>query len=732
MRLLPFLIWLAAQALAQFPLSLTVEETAGRPRRNVVVSQGIPVDPIDPELVKGLALQTANGDLVPAILEADGQSPDARVRWLRVEALLNLGPNERKPLRIVRAPNAVAPLRITREQGGIQIANSTVAARFSGKANIELSLNGEPVLNGPLSVQLYPDARSLINAGGKTTVLSPFEPAGFEVLQPSPHRATVVLRGRSPKQKAYNSRPGNNEAILGFDFELRFHFSALSPTLSFDWRIVNQTGYKAWLERFALGLPLAESESIVAQEGSAGRSGRWLQLPRFGITAPFVLDLGEGAGLEHKSNYLYLGGLNMPQDGVIGGAIPQVHRLFHNGMARTFSGNLCAGECAAQNLDLPHFLLPAAHYSRLGLLPEAGDLPQSGEFAAAIARSAQWLLDNQWRGTLWWGEWWREWDSTRSQGAEEASNAQSLLAPLYHYFRTGDRRFLDAAERSAWFVYDVQHTRRRNGFGPMLHTRRHLLDELDWIHPRYQRIAGPLLASHVFLASRERDDLIQTLKSFTDKIQGPDGTPYNWDERANQREASETGVDTSNMIEALIAAWLETGDSTFLDRARGYARWTVRKWQTRTDDKFWNWNLTRYVQSGMLAICRAAAKYPGRIPEAELFRRTAIEIGVHTIKHPELAKVEGTIAGGELHYVFYHAWLGSELSRLANDNTLLKPLLAKVREQMARQAQDGSFPMSMGSLWSQYPNTVVSYYDPKSVVAYVPVLAARLAALAGH
>jgi len=670
---------------------------------------------------------------VPAIIEADGQTPDGRVRWLRVQARLDLNANQRLPLRIVQGNGfPLTPLHVIREDKTILISGAGFRARFDGRSNVRLTFGDQPVLDGPVAVQLYPDARSLINAGGKTTVLAPFEPAGIELIQQSPYRATVVLRGRCPKQKPYNSRPGDNDPKLGFDVEVRFHFSALSDIIDFDWRAVNQTGYKAWLERYVLLLPVPRDSVIMASERMEGAPSRWLQFRGFGVTAPFAQDLGEGGGMHLAAGILAHGGLRMPQDGVIGGAVPSVHRLFHDGMTRTFSGKLCPGECAAQSVDVPHVVLPPEYYSRLGLLPEAGDPPNTGEFATAIARSAQWLLDKQWRGTLWWGEWWREWDVTRGQGAEEASNSQSLLAPLYHYFRTGDRRFLDASERAAWFVYDVQQTRRKAGFGPMLHTRRHLLDELDWIHPRYQRVAGPLLASHLLLANRERGDIIATIRNFTVNIQSDDGTPYNWNDKANRRDDTETGVDTANMIEALTAAWRETGDSFFLDRARGYARWTVKKWKTRTDDKFWNWNLTRYVLTGMLAICRAAEEHPGAIPERDSFRQTAIEIGRHTITHPELATVEGTIAGGELHYVFYHAWLGSEVSRLAGDDSLLKPLLEKVREQMARQALDGSFPMEMGSLWSQYPHTVISYYDPKSVVAYIPVLSARLAALSAR
>ncbi len=724
----------AALAAAQVSIDLVAEETAGVRRRGVVVSQGVPAEPMPADAVGNLRLRTAAGAEVPALIEADGQAPAGKVRWLRVAARLDLAPNQRLPLRLETGPRApAAPLSVRREGETIEVTGPRLRLRIAPPARVSLWFDDQPVLDGPLRVELFPDARSIINAGGRTTVLSPFEPGAYDLDQPTPHRATVRLRGRCPKQKPYNYQPGNNDPTLGFDVEVRFHLSALTGAVDFDWRAVNQTGYKSWLERYALVLPLATGLRQTGSERTAGGPSRWLQLQRgefrVGVTAPFAQDLGEGGGVALEGGVLAHGGLRMPPDGGFGGLVPEIRRVFYEGTTRTFAGTLCPGECAPAEVDRPHFVLSPEWYSRLGLLPEAGDRPLAREFARPVARSAQWLLDRQWRGTLWWGEWWREWDATRAQGAEEASNGQSLLAPLYHYFRTGDRRFLDAASRAAWFVYDVQQTRRRSGFGPMLHTRRHLLDELDWIHPRYQRMAGPLLASRVLLAGREREELAATLRHFVTQIQAEDGTPYNWDERANRRAASETGVDTANIIESLVAAWRETGDPFFLDRARGYARWTVQKWRTRQDDTFWNWNLTRYVLTGLLAICREAERDPSRIPERESFRQAAIEIGRHTLTHPELAAVAGTIAGGELHYVFYHAWLGAEVSRLAGDPTLLKPLLGKVREQMARQALDGSFPMEMGSLWSQYPHTVVSYYDPKSVVAYIPVLEARLAAL---
>ncbi len=73
------------------------------------------------------------------------------------------------------------------------------------------------------------------------------------------------------------------------------------------------------------------------------------------------------------------------------------------------------------------------------------------------------------------------------------------------------------------------------------------------------------------------------------------------------------------------------------------------------------------------------------------------------------------------------------MSRLANDPSMLQPLLKIMRSQVVRQDATGAFPMDVGSLWSQYPTRIISSYDAKSVVEYLPVLASRLEATGqGH
>ena len=71
-----------------------------------------------------------------------------------------------------------------------------------------------------------------------------------------------------------------------------------------------------------------------------------------------------------------------------------------------------------------------------------------------------------------------------------------------------------------------------------------------------------------------------------------------------------------------------------------------------------------------------------------------------------------------------------DLNRVAkivpDGDELTKLLLTAVRREMARQTPDGQFPMDKG-VAAGMKTSWVSYYDPKSAVAFVPVLTAHLA-----
>lgn len=727
-----WMLFFASAAAAQVHIvDFGIQEDSGIRRHGMLFQQGVPVS-LSPDEVAHLAVMDERGQPVPAAIEIDGKDPAGKVRWLRVALRADLEPWETRRYQLVdgAGPAHIEPLRVV-ESPAITVTGPGYTAIFRNPADMEIREGDSVLFSGAVRCQIYPDARSIINAGGKTTVLSGFFPKGWRIEKPSPYRTVVTLTARYPKQASYSSGPGQVDPNYGYDVDVRFEFSALAPVIRFDWRLINRAGYKSWLERYALLLPLARPTAVEESDfRPQGTGGSWINLKTaavsFGVSAPFARNLGAGTGVQVEPDGLAIGGIALPPDGSLAGATPEIHRLFHYGMSRTFGGVITMNADARAGFPLD-FKLPAQYYSDLNVLPEEGDKVTPGEFAGAIERSARWLLATQWTGTLWAGEWWREWDVVRRQGTEETSNANQELAPLYHYFRTGDTRFLNSAALSAWYVYDIQHDKKQTGFGPMLHTRRHLLDELNWIHPRYQRASGAILASHVLLADRERNELIATVRHFSEQIQDPDGTPHDWDEGKQQR-GRETGVDTTNFVAALISAWIETGDNFFLDRARGYTRWSLKKWRNRTDNSKWNWNLTRYIETGLLAICEAARQYPGSVPEEKDFLAGLIDMSRYTLGHPQSAFVPGTLGEGGLHYIFYHASLDARVSRLAHDPTMLQPLLKIVRSQVIRQDSSGAFPMDVGSLWSQYPTQIISSYDAESVAACFPVLAARLAA----
>lgn len=699
----------------------SVAERAGITRRGFLLRQGIPVRPMSDAETAGLCLAGEDGRCVPALVAPEGRDEKRRVTWLRIEAPVDVPAWRavRLALKRTSAPPPPPALRKNASPGAVRLTSPHYSIEFRDPDRVVLTAGGQTLLDGSLGFQLYSDVHSIIGGGGATTILTPFRASGFTVREEAPGSAVVVFRGRVPKQKAYSYVKGEIDPARGFDCEARFFLNSLSRTIRFQWRITNQSGWKSWLERYALVLPVARTLRVTANEAGVRQNlGSWVVLEdgaaRLAVTAPFVPDLGDGAGMRIENGSLLHGGLDMPIDGAITGQAPQVHRQFHYGMSRTFDGALLVDGGSAEargEIEPLDLALPAVWYSKTGALPERGDALDFGEFSGQIARAAEWLLANQWRGTLWWGEWWREFDFTRRQGAEEASNGNSALAPLYHYYRSGDGRFLQCARRAAYYTYDVQFNRARSGPGPFLHARRHLIDELDWVHPRYQRLPGAILASHTLLAGIEREELIEALRGYTDRLMDETGRTLDWDKRAN-KPGRPAGVDTSNIMEALVACWRETADPSFLEKARRMSRWTMAQWRERKSDTSWNWNLSQYVLRGLVAVAHATG-------DREV-ANTCIEISRNVLAN----------AGeGELHFAFYNAWLAAELNRSFGADLPLTIMLGVVRRSLDRMGADGSFPVATPEAWAPYPSIRSSYYDSKTFVSYVPVLTARLAAV---
>ncbi|MGB9606330.1 MAG: hypothetical protein ACPL88_10700, partial [Bryobacteraceae bacterium] len=423
-------------------------------------------------------------------------------------------------------------LDLQEDSNAIRVRTPHYQLELYRPGRLRLVANGRQLLNGNWSVELVGDARAILWG----LYLREFVPDSIAIEDRSDYRATLLLKGRYTKN--YRKQPTVQEPGRRFECQLRLHVNALWPHIRFHWRLTNLTGSKTWLQRYALRLPLgADGGGLLA-------------------AAHFLEELGPGAGVARSADawYLLVGGLDMPHDGeLMAGPAPRVWRLFHEGMSRTFEGTLITNgseEEAREQAGPLDLVLPAQYYSDVGALPEEGDPLTFGEWQKTVERSAEWLLRNQWLGTLWWGEWYREWDETRRMGVQDTANGNSSLAPLYHYWRTGDGRFLVCARRAAQFTYDVQITRTERPPGWMFHTRRNLFDELGWIHPRYQRAKGALVTSHVILYPWARREVIETIRNFYRRIFDEQGVPRGWDERRQSRSQDPDGVDKCSIRRA--------------------------------------------------------------------------------------------------------------------------------------------------------------------------------------
>jgi len=694
-------VWLWGGAVSSNIEGFIVERD-GIARKASLLEQGIPIKPLPPEQARRLRLAGAPGFVEPESCDENGN-----VNWLRVVALATLPPRGRQPVRIEIGESTAPRIKLAASEGGVAIETPHYRLRLRQPGRIELEAGNRKLLDGDWSVELIGDARAIIWG----LHLREFVPDAIEIEQQSQHHAVLLLKGRYTKN--WRKQPRVEEPGRRFDCELRLHVNALSPNIRFAWRITNLTGTKTWLERYALKLPLGPD------------AGRLI------VTANFLDDLGQGGGVRRSDDgkWMLHGGLDMPQDGsLLAGPAPDIHRLFYMGMSRTFEGAIIttgSAQDAAEELAPVDLVLPAQYYSDVKALPEEGDRLPFGEWKTEVSRSAEWLLRHQWRGTLWWGEWYREWDESRNMAVEEASNGNSSLAPLYHYWRTGDGRFLRCAKRAAQYTYDIQLSKSEEQQGRMYHTRRHLFDELDWSQPRYQRAKGGIVTSHVILYPFARREIIQTIRSYHEHMFDEKGIPHSWDPRARKPVAQPDGVDTSNFMEALIYCYRETGDRWYLDQALKMSRWTADRWRHRNDSAadHWDWNLAQYALRGLVALYQVSGD--------QLARDTAIDVATVALnnKAPRTSIQLDGMGGRKIDNVFFHAWITAQVTRFApQGRQLLEELYGIVRQDVACQREDGAFVIDHG-MESGKPTRWISFYDAKSMVAYLPVLASRMRAV---
>jgi hypothetical protein len=132
--------------------------------------------------------------------------------------------------------------------------------------------------------------------------------------------------------------------------------------------------------------------------------------------------------------------------------------------------------------------------------------------------------------------------------------------------------------------------------------------------------------------------------------------------------------------------------------------------------------MTNYVLRGLVTLYEISPDSYVKELAIRMSRATLANNGTDGMK-----LIDG-VGGGELHFVFYHAWISTRVAKIAPDGeNLARKLLAVVRREVARQDASGVFPMEHGAQNGIHTRWT-SYYDEKSLVAYVPVLAAYMKA----
>jgi len=738
--------------------TINLKLSSARPRRGHVVEQGIPIQPIDASLVDDLRLLDEAGDAVAASLEPDGRDEHGRVNWVRIAAPVDLEPGQERRFSLSTAPEVGKPgqvIDLRAEEGRIRLNTEHYRLCLDDPGRIDLSTSTGALLSGDVRFQLWPDARSIVGAGAGTCRLAGFVAEGWSVEERSDSRCLIVMKGRVPKYAAYTGDPTDFDPRAQFDCELELICYAFSPVIRFRWRIENHTVWQAYLERYCLALPLAGGSEVTDGERADDRKFlRYVQLSTPGgaltMTAGFVDALGTGAGINVERRqtleeisidevsrfagdgvfepHRYLGakqddgrgldlvqgGVNPPHDGNMAAENPEVHRLFYLGMGRTFDGSLlvnCPAEAVDAELDRAYFTLDPDHYSSVGTLPENGDPVCFGAFKDQVFGCAEWLLRKQWRASLWWGEWWREYDVYRAQGVESTANGNNPLAPLYHYWRTGDARFVEVGKRAMEFVYDIQLSKRRGGLGSFFHSRRFLIDKMEWVHMRYQRIEGPMKMAHFLGDRRLRTKIIDAMRTYANNLVCPNGAP-GYGQGGPDGKRVPAGSDCTNFGEVLIICWCETGEEEFLEMAKKMARWTIRFMNT------WDWDAYvgnsygwHFLMRGMLSTLKATGN--------KRFREWYLD----------MARKNMTYDISQIEFVHWMNWLIVEAEKMSGETWMLDVLRKNTCELLGMYQPDGSTRKGCNVPWSKWPSQWEYIYDAKGIVAYVPVMAARRAAV---
>ncbi|MEI6913805.1 MAG: hypothetical protein WCL39_01610 [Armatimonadota bacterium] len=735
-------------------------------RRNHLVEQGIPVHPMTPERVKDLRL-VLNGKVQPAEIQVEATDGPGDVRWVMVTAVVDAEAGESREYVLADAPDLpqdIPTLSVTELGDTISIATPSFTMSLSGTRMMRVDIDGKKVIDGDLAFSVMADAQSFVS--GTRTIH--FVPEGFTIAEKSQSRALITWRGKMHPD-VYREYTGiDTRRYMDCEIEMRVY--AASPVVRCKMILTSNFYYQGAMERYAFALPLSP-DSEIAGEWRDGKFGHWARVDSpsgaFSVTAPFIEDVGKGAGIAverlewiydepdgfsvfladptelpyegdgkqpglpfisamrppvFKTDFrLIVGGIDPPPDEGCGTDHPQIHRTWLHGMSRSFEFSIVLDNSTSlvdSELSPMYFTIDPQHYSDTEALPERGGPVAFGEFENEVVLSADWLEEHQWKGSLYFGEWWREYCLDRKQGIEEAGSGNSSLGVFYHWLRTGDEKYLKAAKRSMLAIYDLTMCKQHDGIGPFMHTRRFLFDRENWHHPRYQRIAGMMRPSHIFCDKRMRKHATDVVRHFAERYVDTDGAPmaasYSRPDATAER-CNEAAM--AQFCETLVLAWHETGDQFFLDKAKLMAGWAADQMDSMFGSQKVeaNWNI-QFVNRGLLAVWLATGEDRWKDAYVKICRSI---LGVV----PEHAGYRDLVLW-EVHFVVYFAWHFAEAHKMTGDDQMLKDYIKVLNAELRRQAPDGSFPyvttyIPQTSQWN-------SYYDQKTCAAYLPVLASRM------
>ena len=699
------------------PIEINVTESRGVTREDYVIEQGVPVPGISSEEAERLAVFDDAGSPVPANVQIESIDPFGKVKWVLVSLPVSVaaGGEKRFVLKQRDGEPVGEKLRVTTDsEGRRRIANRFFAVEFADPGVIRVTKGDRVLMDGSVGFEIRSDSRSSV--GGLRPTY--YEPKGYEVIEQTAKRVRVLLKGW---YHAWIPKSYDDDPVRGYEADVEFTVHADSPVIRFKWRITNLMHFNCsymWLDRYVFSLPLPES-SAVADEG---KFADWATIDtpggKLSMTFPFYEWLGKGAGIEVKDGRIGQGGINPPPDGGFGNRVPDIHRKFYYGMSRTFEGSIVVDgtpdQVAAETKHIPLILSPA-HYSACGTLPEGGSKVSFGPWKDVVDRAAAFMLDTQWKGTLWFGEWWRETDVADNLGVEETNSGNSAIGPLNHFYRTGDWRFWESAKMSFLYTWDIQFCKRSDGWGPYMHTRRLLLDHQEWFHPRYQRVGGMIRCSHFFGDRISRERVIWYLRFWGENYVAEDGAPMapHGDGRekptADQKSKC-TESAMSNFADSLMYAYIETGDEWFLDKAKLIGNWVVRGTEADIDEFAANSNSSRYILRGLLSLCQVTGD--------QRYIDTFVKIAKWTVNSP-------TFDFGT-HYVAFHFYYASQAYKWSGDKEILEGILKLAKWVLSKESAEapGTYPFPQN--YKYPPTSWICIYDNKAIVSYLPVLASTL------